>query len=220
MARSIVIFITLVLFTLFSLTAELIIQKKDEGVIVHSNVTQDVFFKEQQSTTSSKSLMINSSVSQDGEIMKIVLAVCSRENVDARLIKSIINVESRFFPFAVSRVGAMGLMQLMPSTASSMGIKNPFDVEQNINGGVRYFKYLLVRFNNNVALALAAYNAGPEAVERYKGIPPYQETMAYVKKVLYLYERDGGTVHDPLPNIKVFTDKDGSIVIMDKYTVQ
>lgn len=108
--------------------------------------------------------------------------------VDAALVKAVMRVESCFDPKAVSRVGARGLMQLMPGTASEMGVSDSFDPAQNIRGGVKYLSLMLKRFKQSTNLALAAYNAGPGAVERHRGIPPFRETQAYVKKVLSHYQ--------------------------------
>jgi soluble lytic murein transglycosylase-like protein len=103
--------------------------------------------------------------------------------LDPVLIRAIINAESAFNPFAVSSAGALGLMQLMPSMAEEMDVLDPFDPRQNILGGARYLRDLLDRHHGNVDLAVASYNAGPGAVARYRGIPPYRETRNYVKTV-------------------------------------
>ena len=109
--------------------------------------------------------------------------------LDVDFVKAVINQESGFNPNATSKCGAMGLMQLMPGTAQGLGVTNAYDPEQNIQGGTKYLKGLMDRFDNNKSLALAAYNAGPNAVKKYGGIPPYQETQNYVKNVLARYDR-------------------------------
>ena len=109
------------------------------------------------------------------------------EELDPKLVRAIVQVESAFDPTALSPKGAMGLMQLMPAIADQFQVKDPFEPEQNLRGGTRYFKQLLNVYAGQLELALAGYNAGPSAVERFGGIPPYSETRNYVKEVLELY---------------------------------
>ncbi len=123
------------------------------------------------------------------EIDRLVTANSAQWNVDPNLIKAIIANESGFNANATSSVGAQGLMQLMPGTASGLGVTDAYDPAQNVWGGTRYIKGLLDRFGGDVKLAVAAYNAGPGAVEKYSGVPPYAETQNYVQNVLASYEK-------------------------------
>jgi soluble lytic murein transglycosylase len=118
----------------------------------------------------------------------IIREASSNYGVDAALIRAVIKVESDFNPLAVSEDGAVGLMQLMPKTAELMGVRDLYNPVENINGGVRFLKRLLTEFSSDITLAVAAYNAGKKAVERYNGIPPFKETRRYVKRVLDYYK--------------------------------
>ncbi len=123
------------------------------------------------------------------DLKALVSDASDRSQVDADFIASVIRAESGNNPKAVSRKGAQGLMQLMPGTASKLGVKDSFDPAQNIDAGVRYLRELLVLYDNDMVKALAAYNAGPQRVQQYKGVPPYRETHAYVARIITDYNR-------------------------------
>jgi hypothetical protein len=119
----------------------------------------------------------------------IIIKAAGRYEVDPHLIRAIILAESGYNPKAKSKKGARGLMQLMPSTAKSLGVEDIYDPEENIDGGVRYFRSLLDRFDGDVQLALAAYNAGSRHVRNYEGVPPFKATQRYIKKVLKFHKK-------------------------------
>lgn len=123
-----------------------------------------------------------------GDFKQIIQSASQKYGVDAKLVESVIQAESNFNPSAVSSAGAEGLMQLMPATAQELGVSNSLDPEQNVDGGVKLLRSLLNSYDGNVSLALAAYNAGPGAVNKYGGIPPYKETQSYVQKILANYK--------------------------------
>lgn len=123
----------------------------------------------------------------------------SKHGISPDLVRAVIQAESGFNPRAVSPKGAMGLMQLMPATARDLGVNDPFHPAENIRAGVAYLAQLLTRFKQNVQHALAAYNAGPERVERYDGVPPYRETQAYVKKITRATTAETPAVQPPPP---------------------
>lgn len=123
------------------------------------------------------------------ELHEVVNTISGRHHLDPDLVNSVIHAESGFNPHAVSPKGAQGLMQLMPQTASQLGVGNVFDPSANVEGGTRYLRELLERYNFDLIKALAAYNAGPQRVEQYRGVPPYFETRAYVAKIIRDFNR-------------------------------
>ena len=127
----------------------------------------------------------------DGRLDRIVRDAAARHQVDPALVKAVISTESGWNPQAVSRKGAVGLMQLIPGTAQRFGVGNPYDPAQNVEGGTTYLKALLDRYNGDLSKSLAAYNAGEHAVDANRGVPPYWETQRYVQKVQDAYFRPG-----------------------------
>jgi soluble lytic murein transglycosylase-like protein len=122
-------------------------------------------------------------------IDEIISSVSEKDSIAENFVKAVIKQESGFNPSATSKKGAMGLMQLMPKTAESLGVIDAYNPNQNIEGGVKYLKSLLDKYENNQELALAAYNAGPNAVKKYGGIPPYKETQKYVNAIMGNYNK-------------------------------
>jgi soluble lytic murein transglycosylase-like protein len=161
----------------------------ERGVIHFTNCPRDPKFKlyirESKEDVGNEG---SSSARDSNQYDPLISEFSKKYQVDFALIKAIIRAESGFNPTAVSRKGAKGLMQLMPETASRLSVSNIFNPRENIDGGVRYFKYLLSLFDNDVRLSLAAYNAGENLVGELRSIPPYRETVDYVRKVLSYYQ--------------------------------
>jgi hypothetical protein len=170
-------------------------RRNASGVVEATNVPSSAGFN---LTYPGKGVVIHSREyklrrSYNGEYNNHIVDAAATHGVDINLVRAVIQVESDFDPLAVSSKGARGLMQLMPGTAKRMGVANSFDPRQNIFGGVRYLRFLLDMFSGNLALVVAAYNAGENAVSRYGGIPPFKETQDYVGKVQSLLSGDFGT---------------------------
>ncbi len=132
-------------------------------------------------------LNIDKTSANKSQILSMISQIADKHGIDEDLIKAVIKQESGFNTRAKSKAGAMGLMQLMPATAASLGVKDPFNPVQNVEGGTKYLKSMLDKYNGNIILALAAYNAGPGAVDKYDGVPPYKETQNYIRNILANY---------------------------------
>ena len=155
------------------------------GVVPLTNAPTDPRYRGLPGSSGTATGWLRMSDTARGQYASEIREISSRHGVDATLVESVIRAESAFNPTAVSRSGARGLMQLMPKTALALGVRDSFNPRENIEGGVRHLRYLLDRYPGNVALAVAAYNAGEGAVDSHRGIPPYAETQQYVQRVLH-----------------------------------
>ena len=158
----------------------------EDGVTHFTNAPTDPRYRSMPGMSGSSAGWLRLPPGVQARFTEDIKQIAARHGVSASLVESVIRVESAFNPTAISPKGAQGLMQLMPQTANSLGVRNAFDPRQNIEGGVRHLRYLIDRYPGNLALAIAAYNAGEGAVDRHRGIPPYAETQDYVRKVLQL----------------------------------
>lgn len=176
-----VLFLALLLSAPGFAGADIYRYRDENGVWHFTNIQSDVRYR----------LYIRSYPKKATEYIRdfegIISQASERFRVEPSLIKAVIKAESDFNQHAVSQKGAQGLMQLMPGTADAMKVEDPFNPEENIFGGTRYLSLMLSRFKNDIQLALAAYNAGPERVDDYRGIPPFPETKSFIEKVLQYY---------------------------------
>jgi len=206
-----------------------IYQYTDENGVMHfSNVSVGTAkkYKKLKSATAEKqqatatpsstapSQVPSSSSDSPSAYVDIINSACNRHGVDPALVHAIVKVESDFNPYAMSRKGAMGLMQLMPQTAAEMKVGNSFNPHDNIDGGVKYVRYLIDRYEGNLSLALAAYNSGETAVKKWGTIPPYRETQNYVQRILRIYGGDE-KVHRPRYTIYMVHGEDGALMLTD-----
>ena len=208
--------------------AQVVMERRADGSVVITNQKRGAGPARRSAGVSSGVQVLNAPRPSAGmrsrtrslpELEEWVTRYAGRENLDVNLVLSVISAESSFDPRARSHKGAIGLMQLMPDTARELGIDDPWDPESNIRGGTRYLRQMLDRFGQDLELALAAYNAGPGAVERNGGVPPYRETRNYVQRVLSRYR--GGPVRlagSRIPGrtrpIEVRRDAQGHLVIL------
>ncbi len=159
----------------------------EDGVVHFTNAPADPRYRRFSDSTGTGAEWLRLPGGVSGRYADLIREAASRYGVDPGLVEAVVRMESGFDPWAVSSKGAQGLMQLMPRTASTLGVRDAFNPRQNINGGVRHLRTLLDRYAGNLPLALAAYNAGDEAVRWYHGVPPYPETQQYVRKIIHSY---------------------------------
>lgn len=183
------VFVAMTLFVTEPLYAEIYAYRDAQGVLHFSNVPTTLQYTTYMNETGAILSPGISMASYDD-----VIAEAAKQNeLSFHLLKALIHVESCFNPNAISKKGAIGLMQIMPENLKLLNIAHPFDPRENVMGGASYLKNMMKRFDGKLELALAAYNAGPTAVEKYSAIPPYRETQEYVQKVLKLYRQYKGS---------------------------
>ncbi len=199
----------------FNLAILLVLAAQADEVVVREGVITNVPAHPRLYVPTPEALA--SSAANEERFSPLIESTAQRYGLETALVRAVVKVESAFYPKAYSKAGAVGLMQLMPATARELGVSDPWDPSANVDGGCRYLRMMLERFGGDLRLALAAYNAGPGAVEHYSGIPPYPETQRYVSLVLEGYRRYGGEAEgtveftDVTPSAPVYVAPDGTI---------
>ena len=180
-----------------------------DGTIHFSNVPTDARYKRFISPGTTFSQSRRDSLSHRAQLYRLIDDTAREYRVDPALIRAVVKAESDYDPGAVSSAGALGLMQLMPGTAEDLEVRNPLNPEENVRGGVQYLRYLLDRFEGNTTLALAAYHAGEQNVDRHGGVPPIEATQHYVKRVMAYHTKYRNSMPKPRKAIYKVASDDG-----------
>ena len=199
--------VALLLISVNQATAATFRLQAPDGTVYFTNAPNDPRYRRMAGVSGTATGWLNLPSFQSSRYAAEIGETSARYGVPQRLVEAVIRIESAFNAHAVSRTGARGLMQLMPSTASMLGVRDISNPRQNVEGGVRHLRGLMDRYSNNLRLALAAYNAGEQAVDWYRGIPPYRETQQYVERVLVEYGGDPGLPRE----IYRYEDRDGTV---------
>jgi soluble lytic murein transglycosylase-like protein len=215
----------LVLFLLigFTANADMYQSVTKDGTVLYSNISRSgskAVTKEKASALRDDAKAVQNKPHAIGAFHRVAEEKAMKHNVDPKLVQAVISAESNWNPNAVSQKGAVGMMQLMPKTARDMGVGNPLNADENIEGGVKYLKYLLNKFRGNLALALAAYNAGPSLVEKVGKVPSIPETVKYVRKVMNEYSGGDQTAWDTSSDsakIRRVVLQNGTLLITNSY---
>ena len=179
------VLIILTFFVIPALSADIYVYRDSQGILHFTNAPTSLKFKSYMRESGPNTVTILPDVSFDDVIAEAAV----KNDLSFYLIKALIHVESYFNPYAVSKKGALGLMQIMPENLETLNIDHPFDPRENVMGGASYLKNMLKRFDGKLELALAAYNAGPTVVEKYSAVPPFRETQEYVQRVLKQFKQ-------------------------------
>jgi len=205
--------------------AEIVVRQDQNGDLYITNIETDWLGKKNNKKPSPPPKRINPSSSSPSsssdytipaQYLAKIRQLAKKYQVQESLIISVARAESSFNPHAVSHKGAVGIMQLMKDTAIQYGVNNRYNADENLEAGVRHLKYLYEKYNHNLSLTLAAYNAGEEAVKKYNGVPPYSETRDYIKRVMR-YMGMNYTEYSQSTTIYQYRTKDGSLMITDSY---
>jgi len=207
----------------FTAHADMYQSVTDDGTVLYSNISRsgsNVVVKEKAPALRGHSKTAQNKNLGIGEFHRVAEEKALKHNVDPKLVNAVISAESNWNPKAVSQKGAVGMMQLMPKTARDMGVGNPLNADENIEGGVKYLRYLLNKFRGNFALAVAAYNAGPSLVEKVGGVPSIPETVKYVRQVMNEYSGGGSVAWDTSSDgakLRRVVLGDGTLLITNSY---
>jgi soluble lytic murein transglycosylase-like protein len=222
--KKISVLLLALLFLTLQVQAEIIVKQDKEGNLTITNDYTKSYKKSKSKKRSAKGVTFVNSVNSKvpTKYLLKIRRLAKKYGVKESLVIAVARAESAFNPFAVSRKGAVGLMQLMEITAKQYGVVNRYNAEQNLDAGIRHLKYLNKKYNNNLPLVLAAYNAGEEAVKRYKGVPPYKETKNYIKIVMRhmgMSYASGYFATKTSTKIYQYRTKDGRTMITDSFPV-
>jgi len=221
MRKIVVLIVVLLVASLSGMAEDIIVRQDKDGTIHISNVPSRPYKHSKKRRNSVKGVTFIKS--SPAAIPKIYLAkikeLAKKYRLKESLIKAVARAESGFNPFAVSRKGAVGIMQLMSDTARKYGVIDRYNADQNLEAGTRHLKYLYEKYNKNLRLTLAAYNAGEEAVKKYKGVPPFKETRNFIKRVMKFMGMSYAGYFNTKPSTKIYQyrNKDGKIIITDTF---
>ena len=221
MKKIVLLIVVLFAVSLSGMAEDIVIRQEKDGTIHISNVATRPYkhYKKSRNRAKGVTFIKSPSASIPKGYLEKIKELAKKYRVRESLIKAVARAESGFNPFAVSKKGAVGLMQLMSATAKKYGVIDRYNADQNLEAGTRHLKYLNKKYNKNLRLVLAAYNAGEAAVKKYKGVPPYKETRNFVKRVMKFMGMTYAGYFNTKASTKIYQyrNKDGKIIITDTF---